>query len=86
MRDDHHPAPLTPHDPVLRTYTESEVAALLRELHEAGRPFGIQWGSAAINGTTVEGRLLVDFGNAPVSTLLNLLNLLRDTERHARSQ
>ncbi|MGW2540577.1 hypothetical protein ACWC5I_06825 [Kitasatospora sp. NPDC001574] len=78
----HDRTPLTPHDPVIRTYTEPEVTALLAELHELGRPFGIQWGSAATLPGTVDGRLLVDFGNAPVATLLNLLHLLRSTERN----
>ncbi len=73
--------PLTPHDPILRTRTALEVTALLRELHEVGRPFGIQWGSAAVNDTTIDGRLLIDFGHAPAYTLLNLLELLRETDR-----
>ncbi|MFJ8437106.1 hypothetical protein ACIQ9P_38005 [Kitasatospora sp. NPDC094019] len=73
--------PLTPHDPILRTCTEPEVTVLLRELHEAGRPFGILWGSAVVDGTTIDGRMLVNFGHAPVSTLLNLLDLLRETDR-----
>ncbi|MET8703589.1 hypothetical protein ACFVUH_33710 [Kitasatospora sp. NPDC058032] len=71
-------APLTPGDPTLRTYTDLEVTYLLRELHERGKPFGIQWGSAAVNGTTIDGRLLVDFGDTSVATLLNLLTLLRE--------
>ncbi|SDT74925.1 hypothetical protein SAMN05216371_4830 [Streptomyces sp. TLI_053] len=75
--------PLAPHDRILRTYTEPEVSALLRELHERGKPFGIQWGSAAVNGSTVDGRLLVDFGDTSVATLLNLLTLLRETGRPA---
>nr|BEK66264.1 hypothetical protein KPHV_34910 [Kitasatospora purpeofusca] len=75
--------PLAPHDKILRTYTGPEVTALLRELHERGKPFGIQWGSAAVNGSTVDGRLLVDFGDTSVATLLNLLALLRETGRPA---
>ncbi|MCX4754347.1 hypothetical protein [Kitasatospora purpeofusca] len=71
-------APVDPHDPYLRTYTEPEVTALLRELHERGRPLGLRWGSAAVAEPTIDGRLLVDFGDAPVSTLLNLLTLLRE--------
>ncbi|MGY0463101.1 hypothetical protein ACW14Y_23065 [Kitasatospora sp. cg17-2] len=70
--------PVDPHDPYLRTYTEPEVTALLRELHERGRPLGLRWGSAAVAEPTIDGRLLVDFGEAPVSTLLNLLTLLRE--------
>ncbi|MFE6746658.1 hypothetical protein ACFVGM_12455 [Kitasatospora purpeofusca] len=72
--------PVDPHDPYLRTYTEPEVTALLLELHERGRPLGLRWGSAAVAAEpTIDGRLLVDFGEAPVSTLLNLLTLLRET-------
>ncbi|CAN3982727.1 hypothetical protein [Kitasatospora purpeofusca] len=71
-------APVDPHDPYLRTYTEPEVTALLLELHERGRPLGLRWGSAAVAEPTIDGRLLVDFGDAPVSTLLNLLTLLRE--------
>nr|BEK67616.1 hypothetical protein KPHV_48430 [Kitasatospora purpeofusca] len=70
--------PIDPHDPYLRTYTEPEVTALLHELHERGRPLGLRWGSAAVAEPTIDGRLLVDFGEAPVSTLLNLLTLLRE--------
>ncbi|WP_327681525.1 hypothetical protein [Kitasatospora sp. NBC_00458] len=76
MSHDH--TPIAPDDPVIRTYTDPQVTALLRELHEAGRPFGIQWGSATTLPGTVDGRILVDFGNAPVATVLNLLNLLRE--------
>ncbi|MFC5662868.1 hypothetical protein ACFP3U_07705 [Kitasatospora misakiensis] len=75
--------PLTPHDKILRTYTEPEVSALLRELHERGKPFGIQWGSAMVNGATIDGRLLINFGDTSVATLLNLLALLRETGRPA---
>ncbi|MER7751983.1 hypothetical protein [Kitasatospora sp. NPDC097643] len=74
-----HP-PIAPSDPRMRDYTTPQVTNLLRELRERGRPFGILWGSAAATETTLDGRVLVDFGNAPVSTLLNLLHLLRDIE------
>ncbi|GAA1383369.1 hypothetical protein GCM10009639_03580 [Kitasatospora putterlickiae] len=70
--------PLTPHDTYLRTYTEPEVTALLRELHQLGEPFGIQWDSAAVNGTTIDGRLLISFGDTSLATLLNLLHVLRE--------
>ncbi|MDY0813484.1 hypothetical protein [Kitasatospora purpeofusca] len=70
--------PHEPHDAYLRTYTEPEVTSLLRELHERGKPFGIQWGSAAVSDLTIDGRLLVDFGDTSVATLLNLLTLLRE--------
>ncbi|MER6365671.1 hypothetical protein [Kitasatospora sp. NPDC001527] len=74
-------APITPSDTYLRTYTEPEVTALLRELHERGKTFGIQWGSATVNGTTIDGRLLIDFGDTSLATLLNLLELLREAGR-----
>ncbi|MFF7456035.1 hypothetical protein [Kitasatospora sp. NPDC008115] len=67
--------PITPDDPTLRTYTDLEVAYLLRELHELGKPLGIQWDSATVNGTTV------DFGDTTLPTLLNLLELLRNESR-----
>ncbi|WP_405006171.1 hypothetical protein OHV13_20215 [Kitasatospora purpeofusca] len=73
--------PIDPHDKILRTYTEPEVTALLLELHERGRPLGLRWGSVAVSDPTIDGRLLVDFGDAPVSTLLNLLTLLREVPR-----
>ncbi|MFJ8436853.1 hypothetical protein ACIQ9P_36725 [Kitasatospora sp. NPDC094019] len=74
-------APIGPHDKILRTCTEPEVTALLRELHERGKPLGLRWGSAHVNGRTIDGRLLVNFGDAPVSTLFNLLELMRETAR-----
>ncbi|MER7707505.1 hypothetical protein ABTX81_31985 [Kitasatospora sp. NPDC097605] len=67
--------PITPNDPILRTYTAIEVTYLLRELHDLGEPFGIRWDSATVNGTTV------DFGETPLPTLLNLLELLREASR-----
>ncbi|WP_030241683.1 hypothetical protein [Streptomyces sp. NRRL S-350] len=73
--------PIAPDDPRLRDYTGAHITALLGELHRRGMPHGLLWGSASAGETTLDGRILVDFGNAPVSTLLNLLHLLRDLER-----
>ncbi|MEV7600513.1 hypothetical protein AB0O91_24390 [Kitasatospora sp. NPDC089797] len=73
--------PVAPDDPRMRDYTKSQITTLLGELHRRGLPHGLLWGSAGTPERTLDGRLLVDFGNAPVSTLLNLLNLLRDLER-----
>ncbi|MFI6844510.1 hypothetical protein OG535_27605 [Kitasatospora sp. NBC_00085] len=73
--------PLAPDDPRMRDHSDTQVAALLRELHTRGAKFGIRWGSAATVNGAVDGRILIDFGNAPISTALNLLHLLRDTER-----
>ncbi|MQS13111.1 hypothetical protein F7Q99_12660 [Streptomyces kaniharaensis] len=74
--------PVAPDDPSLRDYTEPQITALLGELRKRGRPYGLLWGSVSATDTTIDGRILVDFGNAPVSTLLNLLHLLRDAERN----
>ncbi|MEU4302547.1 hypothetical protein [Kitasatospora aureofaciens] len=73
---DRNSRPIEPDDPLMRTYTEIEVAYLLAELAERGRKFGLLWPSAAID-SVVDGRVLVRFGNAPASTVLNLLTLLR---------
>ncbi|MGW3038722.1 hypothetical protein ACWC9T_01490 [Kitasatospora sp. NPDC001159] len=73
--------PIAPDDPRMRDYTQPQLTALLGELHRRGLPHGLLWGSASPGETTLDGRILVDFGNAPVSTLLNLLHLLRDLER-----
>lgn len=75
-----HREPVAPADPRMRTYTEAEVVALLAELHEHGKKFGIVWPSATTD-SVVDGRVLVRFGNAPLSTVLNLLNLLLDHEQ-----
>ncbi|MFI9323979.1 hypothetical protein ACIGXI_29950 [Kitasatospora aureofaciens] len=74
--DDRGSRPIEPDDPLMRTYTEIEVAYLLAELAERGCKFGLLWPSAATDGV-VDGRVLVRFGNAPASTVLNLLTLLR---------
>jgi hypothetical protein len=74
--------PVEPADPLMRTYTEPEVSYLLAELHERGRKFGLLWPSATTD-SVVDGRVLVRFGNAPASTVLNLLALLREHEQKA---
>ncbi|MGW3073728.1 MULTISPECIES: hypothetical protein [unclassified Kitasatospora] len=75
--------PIAPDDPRMRDFTPSHITALLGELHRRGLPYGLLWGSASAGETILDGRLLVDFGNAPVSTLLNLLHLLRELDREA---
>ncbi|MFE4975211.1 hypothetical protein ACFRAR_24290 [Kitasatospora sp. NPDC056651] len=72
--------PVLPEDPRMRDYTKPHLMALLGELHRRGLPHGLLWGSASPGETTIDGRVLIDFGNAPVSTLLNLLHLLRDLD------
>ncbi|MEU9041021.1 MULTISPECIES: hypothetical protein [unclassified Kitasatospora] len=68
--------PIEPADPLMRSYTEPEVAYLIAELQERGRNFGLLWPSVTTD-SVVDGRVLVRFGNAPASTVLNLLALLR---------
>ncbi|GAB7185905.1 hypothetical protein ATKI12_5736 [Kitasatospora sp. Ki12] len=74
--------PIEPDDSLMRTYTEPEVAYLIAELQERGREFGLLWPSATTD-SVVDGRVLVRFGNAPASTVLNLLTLLRE---HAKPE
>lgn len=74
--------PVAPDDPRMRDYSGPQITALLGELHRRGMPYGLLWGSASPGGSTIDGRILVDFGNAPVSTMLNLLHLLRDLDRN----
>ncbi|MET8546753.1 hypothetical protein ABZW03_39985 [Kitasatospora sp. NPDC004799] len=75
-----HRRPTGPADPVMRTYTEPEVASLLDELRTRGRRFGLLWPSLATD-QVVDGRVLVRFGAAPASTVLNLLAILRHYEK-----
>ncbi|MGW1173763.1 hypothetical protein ACWD4P_08565 [Kitasatospora sp. NPDC002543] len=75
-----HRRPTGPADPVGRTYTEPEVSSLLSELRDRGRKFGLIWPSLATD-RVVDGRVLVRFGAAPASTVLNLLAVLRHYER-----
>ncbi|MFJ9444613.1 hypothetical protein ACIRRH_22450 [Kitasatospora sp. NPDC101235] len=71
-----HRRPTGPADPIMRTYTEPEVASLLEELRDRGRKFGLIWPALATD-QVVDGRVLVRFGVAPASTVLNLLAILR---------
>ncbi|MFB7127628.1 hypothetical protein DR950_25440 [Kitasatospora xanthocidica] len=75
--------PIAPDDPRMRNFAAPHITGLLGELHRRGLPYGLLWGSASAGETILDGRLLVDFGNAPVSTLVNLLHLLRDLDREA---
>ncbi|MBD0695294.1 hypothetical protein [Streptomyces sp. CBMA123] len=75
---------VAPDGPRMRDYTKPQITSLLGELHRRGLPYGLLWGSADTRETTLDGRILVDFGKSPVSTLLNLLHLLRDIEGSGR--
>ncbi|MGW3230191.1 hypothetical protein [Kitasatospora sp. NPDC001095] len=72
--------PMKPGDPRIRSYAEEDILILLGELHERGRKYGLLFPSACTD-KTVDGRLVVRFGMAPASTLLNLLTLLLDADR-----
>ncbi|WP_031066024.1 hypothetical protein [Streptomyces sp. NRRL WC-3742] len=74
--------PVAPDDPRTGDCTRPQITALLGELHRRGLQFGLLWGSAGASKAVVDGRLLVDFGPAPVSTLINLLHLPRDLDRN----
>ncbi|SOB84633.1 hypothetical protein [Streptomyces sp. 1331.2] len=73
--------PMKPTDPRVQSFSDAHVRALLAELHERGQKFGLLWPSATTD-KTLDGRVLVRFNTAPVSTLLNLLTLLLDADRN----
>ncbi|MFI6153568.1 hypothetical protein ACIBCA_12810 [Kitasatospora sp. NPDC051170] len=72
--------PVPAGDPSTRDCTGPHIMELLGELHRRGLSHGLLWGSASPGERTLDGYTLVNFGNAPVSTLLNLLHLLRDLD------
>ncbi|MEU8922882.1 hypothetical protein AB0D10_18380 [Kitasatospora sp. NPDC048545] len=71
---------MKPTDPRIRNYTDDHIRTLLAEAQERGKKFGLIWPSAGTD-MTLDGRVLVRFGTAPASTLLNLLTLLLDADR-----
>ncbi|MFI8457608.1 hypothetical protein [Kitasatospora sp. NPDC085464] len=71
---------MKPTDPRIRHYTDDHIRTLLAEVQERGRRFGLIFPSAGTD-RTLDGRVLVRFGTAPASTLLNLLTLLLDVDR-----
>ncbi|MFF2543038.1 hypothetical protein ACFVUY_10795 [Kitasatospora sp. NPDC058063] len=75
-----HRRPTGPADAIMRTDTDPEVASLLDELHSRGRKFGLIWPALATD-RVVDGRVLVRFGAAPASTVLNLLAILRHYDK-----
>ncbi|MFD7449536.1 hypothetical protein [Kitasatospora sp. NPDC059827] len=75
----HHP--IHPADPALLHLTGPQLTELLIELRTEGREFGILWPSVHPGETNLAGRRLVNFGNVPASTLINLLALLREYKR-----
>ncbi|MET8545350.1 hypothetical protein ABZW03_32640 [Kitasatospora sp. NPDC004799] len=75
----HHP--IHPADPALLHLTPREITELIVELRTEGREFGLLWPSASPGDLNLHGRRLVDIGNVPASTLINLLALLREFKR-----
>ncbi|MDH6707064.1 hypothetical protein P3T27_003793 [Kitasatospora sp. MAA19] len=73
--------PIHPADPALRYLTGREITQLIVELRIEGREFGLLWPSARPGETVLNGRVLVELGNIPASTLINLLALLREYKR-----
>ncbi|MFJ9460148.1 hypothetical protein ACIRST_34380 [Kitasatospora sp. NPDC101447] len=71
---------MKPTDPRIRHYTDDHIRTLLAEVQERGRKFGLIFPSVGTD-RTLDGRVLVRFGTAPASTLLNLLTLLLDVDR-----
>ncbi|WP_049650291.1 hypothetical protein [Kitasatospora sp. MY 5-36] len=76
----HHP--IHPADPALLHLTLRQVTELIVELRTEGREFGLLWPSAIPGDINLHGRRLVDIGNVPASTLINLLALMREYKRN----
>ncbi len=76
----HHP--IHPADPALLHLTIRQLSELIIELRTEGREFGLPWPSAAPGETNLHGLRLINLGNIPASTLINLLALLREYKRN----
>ncbi|WP_030238851.1 hypothetical protein [Streptomyces sp. NRRL S-350] len=76
----HHP--LHPADPALLHLTSRQLAGLIVELRAEGREFGLLWPSASPGEINLNGLRLINLGNIPASTLINLLALLREYKRN----
>ncbi|MFE5582674.1 hypothetical protein [Kitasatospora sp. NPDC056531] len=74
--------PIHPADPAIHYLTGPQITELIVELRTEGREFGILWPSAKPGETILNGRVLVNLGNVPASTVINLLALLRGFKRH----
>ncbi|MFI6156099.1 hypothetical protein ACIBCA_25825 [Kitasatospora sp. NPDC051170] len=72
----HHP--IQPMDPALNHLGRAEIIELLVELRAVSREFGLLWPSAKPGERALDGRVLVNLGNVPVSTVINLLAVLRE--------
>ncbi|MFF7995609.1 hypothetical protein ACFZDG_38290 [Kitasatospora xanthocidica] len=74
--------PIHPADPALGHLAGRDITELIVELRTEGREFGLLWPSAKPGEVILDGRILVDLGNVPASTVINLLALLREFKRH----
>ncbi|MFE6054302.1 hypothetical protein ACFQ6N_26415 [Kitasatospora sp. NPDC056446] len=74
--------PIRPTDPALLHLSSRQLTQLIVELRTEGREFGLLWPSATSGEINLQGRRLVDVGNIPASTLVNLLALLREYKRN----
>ncbi|MFE6052261.1 hypothetical protein ACFQ6N_16025 [Kitasatospora sp. NPDC056446] len=77
------PQPMLPTDHRIRYYTHDHIRSLLDEVDDRGREFGLIFPTLNTKRTP-DDRVLVRFGTAPASTLLNLLTLLLAAERRTR--
>ncbi|MBV2154115.1 hypothetical protein [Kitasatospora sp. SUK 42] len=74
--------PIRPADPALFHLTARQLTELIIDLRTEGREFGLLWPSAKPGEVNLQGRPLIDLGNIPASTLINLLALLREYKRN----
>ncbi|MGW4896952.1 hypothetical protein ACWEQL_32545 [Kitasatospora sp. NPDC004240] len=72
-----HRHPLKPADPDVAACTEAQIATVLAEVLTLGAEFGLLFPSTGTD-INLAGRVLVNLGNVPTSTLLNLHTLLLD--------
>ncbi|WP_035800962.1 hypothetical protein [Kitasatospora mediocidica] len=73
--------PNRPGDAETRALSVEQVRGLLDQLHAVGKPLGVVFPSAETGGRAIDGNLLVTFGGGPVSSVTNLLHLLREHVR-----
>ncbi|MFJ9769694.1 hypothetical protein ACIRVF_00420 [Kitasatospora sp. NPDC101157] len=76
--------PIHPADPAIHHLTGPQLTELIVELRAEGREFGLLWPSAKPGEQIINGRVLVNLGNVPASTVINLLALLREFKRTRR--
>ncbi|MFJ9694141.1 hypothetical protein [Kitasatospora sp. NPDC101183] len=75
----HHP--IHPTDPALVYLSRREITELIVDLRVEGREFGALWPCATPGTADMNGVRLVNLGVVPVSTVVNLLAVLREFKR-----